>query len=142
MRTLSYIFLLAIPVLAQATPLPDNVLFAFEKCKTLSVDLEKGQLKEAPADAFDVRCEKKTEPESKSDLTCSFYDTGSNKVLRKETFSGGSELGKAEIRDDKGTKIKFLIGKGYASYESGTEQKVCVGIYIFEKDALKQKAAR
>lgn len=119
-------------------PLTDNVLFAFEKCKSLSVDLEKGTLKEAPSVAFDVRCEKI--PDTKEDLSCSFYDQGSSKALSKESFMGSSDLGVAELKDKTGKKMKFLIGKNYASYESGSEQKVCIGIYIFEKDALKRKA--
>ena len=120
-----------------AVPLTDNVLFAFEKCKSLSVDLEKGQLKEAVTTSFDVRCEK--DSDKKNDLVCSFHDTGSSKPLSKETFTGGSDLGVAELKDKEGRKIKFLIGKQYASYESGPEQKVCAGIFIFEKEALKRK---
>lgn len=140
MRTLSLFFILFVSTSASAalTPLTDNVLFAFEKCKSLSADLEKGQLKEAPSAAFDVRCEKSSE--KKDELACSFYDPGSSKTLSKETFSGGSDLGEATLTDKAGRKIKFLIGKGYASYESGPELKACVGIFIYEKDALKRKA--
>jgi hypothetical protein len=137
LRILSLILLFITPAFA-GVPLTDNVLFAFEKCKSLSVDLEKGQLKEAIAPSFDVRCEKV--PETKEDLTCSFYDQGSTKALSKEAFTGSSDLGVAELKDKNGRKMKFLIGKGYASYESGTEQKVCIGIYIFEKEALKRKS--
>lgn len=139
MRTLSIVLFLTSLNAFAGVPLTDNVLFAFEKCKSLSADLEKGQLKEAPSTAFDVRCEKVAD--KKDELTCAFYDPGSSKALSKETFSGGSDLGVAELTDGKGKKIKFLIGKGYASYESGPELKACVGIYIFEKDALKRKAA-
>lgn len=131
------LILLSISASYAAVPLTDNVLFAFEKCKSLSVDLDKGQLKEAVATSFDVRCEK--DADKKNDLICSFYDTGSNKPLSKETFTGGSDLGVAEIKDKDGRKIKFLIGKQFASYESGPEQKVCAGIFIFEKEALKRK---
>lgn len=140
MRILSLLTILLFSVAPAfaGVPLTDNVLLAFEKCKSLSVDLEKGQLKEAPAAAFDVRCEKV--PETKEDLICSFYDPGSSKVLGKEPFTGTSDLGVAEIKDKTGKKMKFLIGKSYASYESGPEQKVCIGIFIFEKDALKRKA--
>jgi hypothetical protein len=84
-----------------------------------------------------VKCERSQE--KKEELLCSFYDTGSSKPLSKETFTGGSDLGVAELKDKAGRKIKFLIGKSFASYESGPEQKVCVGIFIFEKDALKRK---
>jgi len=137
LRILSLILLFMAPAFA-GVPLTDNVLLAFEKCKSLSVDLEKGQLKEAPAAAFDVRCEKV--PDTKEDLLCAFYDQGSSKALSKESFTGSSDLGVAELKDKTGKKMKFLIGKSYASYESGPEQKVCIGIYIFEKDALKRKA--
>lgn len=132
------LILLSISASYAAVPLTDNVLFAFEKCKSLSVDLDKGQLKEALAASFDVRCEK--DADKKNELTCSFYDTGSSKPLSKETFTGGSDLGVAEIKDNAGRKIKFLIGKQFASYESGPEQKVCAGIFIFEKEALKRKS--
>ena len=137
MRILSFLLLIFIVPAASAVPLSDNVLFAFEKCKSLAVDLGKGQLREASAAAFDVRCVRV--PEKKGELVCAFFDPGSTKPLSKETFTGGSELGEAEIKDQHGRKIKFLIGKGFASYESGPELKACVGIYIFEQDALKRK---
>lgn len=118
-----------------AVPLKDNILFGFEKCKSLSVDLEKGLLKETAASSFDVHCRKKGELE----FQCSFYETGSSKKISQENFSGGSELGVAELKDKEGRKIRFLIGKNFASYEAGSEHKVCIGIHIFEKDAMKVK---
>ena len=118
-----------------AVPLKDNILFGFEKCKSLSVDLEKGQLKETVTSSFDVHCRKKGDLE----LECTFYETGSSKKLSQENFTGGSDLGVGELKDIKGRKIRFLIGKNFASYESGSEQKVCIGIHIFEKDAMKVK---
>lgn len=122
---------------ALAVPLKDNVLFAFEKCKSLSVDLEKGQLKEtAVAPPFDLHCAKvKDEPNA---LKCFYFDPGSDKKLSEETFTGGSELGAAELKDKAGTKIRFLIGKNYASYENPVDHKVCVGIYLFEQEAIKK----
>lgn len=118
-----------------AVPLKDNILFGFEKCKALSVDLEKGQLKESVSSSFDVHCRKKDALE----LDCIFYETGSSKKISQEIFSGGSDLGVGELKDKEGRKIRFLIGKNYASFESGPEQKVCIGIFIFEKEALKAK---
>lgn len=118
-----------------AVPLKDNILFGFEKCKALSVDLEKGQLKESVTSSFDVHCRKKDALE----LDCIFYETGSSKKISQEKFSGGSDLGVGELKDKEGRKIRFLIGKNYASFESGPEQKVCIGIFIFEKEALKAK---
>lgn len=131
------VILLLFPVLAfSAVPLRDNVLFGFEKCKSLSVDLEKGQLKEAVSSSFDLHCKKK----EALTMSCDFFETGSSKKIEEHTFTGGSDLGVAELVDGKGRKIRFLIGKNYASYESGPEQKVCIGIYLFEKDALKAKS--
>ncbi len=137
MRTLSLILLFTVPAMAGAVPLTDNVLFAFEKCRSLSADLLKGQLWEAPAAAFDDQCVKSSE--KKDELDCAFFDPGSTKAISKETFTGGSDLGEAELKDKHGRKMKFLIGKNFASYESGPVLKACVVIYIFEKDALKQK---
>ena len=112
-------------------------MFAFEKCKALSVDLEKGQLKEtAAAPPFDLHCARvKEDPAA---LKCFSFDPGSDKKLSEETFTGGSELGVAELKDKNGTKIRFLIGKTYASYENLMDHKVCVGIYLFEQDAIKK----
>jgi hypothetical protein len=134
-----FITLLLLTVQASAAvPLRDNILFAFERCKALSVDLEKGLLKEVPVTSFDLHCKK---IDDKLDYQCTFFPTGSNKQSKQEQFTGGSELGVAELGNPLGSKIKFLIGKKYASYESGSEQKVCAGIFIFEQDALKQKAS-
>jgi hypothetical protein len=75
------------------------------------------------------------------DFKCDYFDAGSTTKLKQEIFSGGSYLGVGELNEKSGNKIKFLIGKGFASFNSGTEQKVCAGIFIFEQDALKQKAS-
>lgn len=117
-------------------PLKDNILFGFEKCKALSVDLENGQLKEALSSSFDLHCKKKGTLE----FSCDYFDTGSNKVLKTEEYTGGSDLGVGELKNAAGNKIRFLIGKSYASFESATDHKVCIGIYLFEQDALKKKA--
>lgn len=121
-------------------PLKDNVLFAFEKCKTLSTDLEKGQLVEAQAPTFDLVCKKREADQL--DFTCDFFDPGSTKKIAQEKFSGGSNLGAAELKSSAGTKIRFLIGKNFATFEAPGEFKVCVGFYLFEQDALKKKAPR
>lgn len=115
-------------------PLKDNLLFGFEKCKILTVDLQKGQLIEASAPGFDVVCKKKTDLE----FSCDYFDTGSSRVLKTETFKGGSDLGAGELTSAAGDKLRFLIGKTYAAFEAGPEKKVCVGIYLFEQDALKK----
>lgn len=124
---------------AEPVPLPDNILFAFEKCKTLSANLEKGQLREEVNPAFDVHCMK--EGEKKLELKCSFFEADGNKKLESTVFTGGSDLGVGELKDPKGRKINFLLGKSFASFDSSDEHKVCVGIHIFEKDALKKSKA-
>jgi hypothetical protein len=130
---------LSFTINAQTVSLKDNVLFGFEKCKSLSVDLEKGQLIEASSNSFDLHCRKISQ--ESQDLKCSFFDAGSDKKINEIVFSGGSHLGAAELKDNNGRVIKFLIGKKFASYESPSERKVCVGIFIFEQDALKQRAS-
>ena len=124
---------------AAQVPLSDNLLFAFERCKELTVDLEKGLLKESSSPSFDLYCSKSKN--TKSEFACSYFDTGSNKKIKLERFEGGSDLGIAELTSKEGIKIKFLIGKKFASYAAAAEQKVCAGIFIFEQDALKQKAS-
>ena len=124
---------------ADVVPLKDNVLFAFERCKTLAVNLEKGQLAETVTSSFDLHC--KQSPENSLEYTCATFDTGSNKKLSESNYTGGSNLGKASLKDNQGREIEFLIGKGFASFKSGPEQKVCAGIFIFERDALKQKSS-
>lgn len=133
------IFLLLFPAVSSARPvaLKDNLLFAFEKCKSLSVDLHKGQLKEAVVSSFDLHCRKSYDKDL--ELKCEFFETGSQKKSEEAVFSGGSELGEGELKDKKGRTIKFLIGKGFASFEDPSAHKVCVGIFLFEKEALKKK---
>lgn len=123
------------PLLA-GVPIKDNILFAFDKCKSLSVSIEKGQLKESPEPAFDLHCRKVGD----RDFKCDYFDASSTKKLKEETFTGDSDLGVADLREGSGKKIKFLIGKNFASFEAGPELKACVGIYLFEQDALKKKS--
>ncbi len=117
-------------------PLKDGVLFAFERCKTLSVDLQRGQLKEAVTEAFDLHCKRTDRP---LDLRCEFFETGGDRVKRTELFTGVSELGAATLATTGGLRLRFLIGKSFAAFESGPEQKVCAGIYLFEDEARKRK---
>ncbi len=132
------LFLLLFQTSAFGAPVPlkDGVLFAFERCKTLSVDLQRGQLKEAASEAFDLHCKR---TDRALDLRCEFFDPGGTAVKKVETFAGGSELGVATLTAPAGLKLRFLIGKSFAAYESGPEQKVCAGIYLFEEEARKQK---
>lgn len=117
-------------------PLKDNLLFAFDKCKSLSVDIEKGQLKETPELPFDLHCKKTGD----RDFKCDYFEPSSNKKQKEETFTGESDLGVAELKNSSGKKIKFLIGKNFSSFEAGAELKACVGIYLFEQEALKKKS--
>lgn len=137
---LIFILLFSRPTLAGVVALKDNMLFAFEKCKRLSVDLQKGQLIEAVVDSFDLHCRKI--PSKPLELKCDFFATGSQKKASEAVFKGGSELGEGLLKDDKGRRIRFLIGKGFASFESPPEQKACIGIFLFEKDALKKKSSQ
>lgn len=125
-----------IPYVWGGVPLRDNVLFAFEKCKMIAADVEKGQLKETVESSFDLHCKKKSERE----FNCDYFEASSNKKQNTETFSGDSDLGVAELKSADGKRIKFLIGKNFAVFESGPELKACVGIYLFEQDALKKKS--
>ncbi|MFP5386230.1 MAG: hypothetical protein ACLGHN_09135 [Bacteriovoracia bacterium] len=139
MKKFILIFLiLTAPAMAGVVPLKDNFLVAFEKCKSLSVNLERGQLKEAVVSSFDLHCMKVSgEP---FQMKCEFFENQTDKKTEESLFTGGSELGVAAFSDKQGRKIKFLIGKQFASFESPEENKVCAGIYLFEKDALKKKA--
>jgi hypothetical protein len=138
LRILSILLLLSTSVWA-TVPLKDNLLFAFEKCKSISVDLHKGQLKEAVVSSFDAHCIR--DDKKPLNFKCNFFDTGDDKITSTEVFKGGSDLGVGELKSDKGSKIKFVIGKGFASFEAGEEQKACAGIFLFEKEAL-EKASK
>ncbi len=135
--TILFLLLLSLGAHSDTVPLNDNILFAFEKCKTLSVDLNKGQLKEEVAPSFDMHC-RKIAPLS-LELSCDFFENSSSRKMESTKFTGGSDLGVGVLRDGGSRKISFLIGKKFASFESDVDKKVCVGIFIFEKDALKKK---
>lgn len=140
MLILNLLFLLKFSSLyANVVPLNDSVLFAFERCKTLAVNLEKGQLTETMTSSFDLYC--KQNVSSPLEYNCETFETGSSKKLTQSIFTGGSNLGEAELNDKEGRKLQFLIGKRFASYKSGPDQKVCAGIFIFERDALKQQSS-
>ena len=132
------LIILGTPAFAGVVPLKDNFLVAFERCKALSVDLEKGQLREAVVSSLDLHCMKV--PGEPLQMKCDFFENQASKKTTESLFTGGSELGVASFADKQGNRIKFLIGKGFASFESSEENKVCAGIYLFEKDALKKKA--
>lgn len=134
------IIFISLPVFAKPVPIKDNILFGFEKCKELSVDLEKGQLIEAKSSSFDLHC-KKIAGEAMN-FKCGFFETGSSNKFHESIFTGGSNLGIGELKDTEGQRLSFLIGKTFASFESGAKgNKVCAGVFIFEQEALKQKSS-
>jgi hypothetical protein len=125
---------------SKIVPLQDNVVFAFEKCKSLSVDLEKGLLVESVSPSFDLHCKKVTDSLETNDFLCDFFSQGGNKKNDQKRFSGGSELGNARLLSDSGMTINFLVGKKYASFVSSTETglKMCAGFFLYEKELLKK----
>jgi hypothetical protein len=137
-KYLSFIFILSFS--SHAAPIRDNILFAFDKCKELAADLEKGHLKESLQSSFDLVCKKNKNNDI--DFDCEYFETGSQTKLTSESFTGGSDLGVAELKSKTGKKLRFLIGKTFASFESPSDYKICVGIYLFEQDALKKKTPR
>lgn len=128
-------FLVSTPLLSGVVVVKDNLLFAFERCRSLSVDLHKGQLRESEVSSLDLHCLKLSDPLK---LNCVFFENGSDKKTNEEIFSGGSEFGIGDLRGEKGSRIKFLIGKGFASYSFPEDHRLCAGIFYFEKDALKK----
>lgn len=132
-------FLLLLPGLALGSPMPvqDNILFAFDRCKTFSVDLKTGKWLESFTTPFDIHCRKSSE--DKLQLTCDFFATDSSKKLSQDIYTGGTELGAADLSGPNGKKIRFLLGYKFASFESPSEKKICTGIYLFEQEALKKK---
>lgn len=137
---MNYFFLLILitSIEAMARPLKDSVLFAFERCKSLEVDLEYGKLKELIKPPFDVHC-KKINDSNTNELNCVFYNPQNNKILKEEIFTGDSDLGSAELKNINSSKINFLIGKKFASFRSFNENIVCIGFYLFEQEAIKKK---
>jgi hypothetical protein len=125
-------------VFAGSVPIKDNLLFGFEKCKSLSVDLEKGQLKENVSSSFDVHCKKNKN--NGLAFNCDFFETGSDKKFLTKEFTGGSDLGIAELKTNSGEVIEFLIGKKYSSFKSNKDLRACVGIFLFESEAIKKRS--
>lgn len=137
MSVLSFFLLFPILAFGAAMPLQDNLLFAFDRCKILSVDLKSGKWQESYSNSFDIHCRKSSD--NKNKMNCDFFATDSSNKISQEIYKGGSELGAAELLGPEGKKITFLLGHKFASFESPSEKKVCVGIYLFEQEALKKK---
>jgi hypothetical protein len=126
---------------SKVVPLSDNVVFAFEKCKTLSVDLEKGLLVESLSPSFDLHCKKISDSINSNGFLCDLFREGSNIKNEQIKFTGGSELGWAQLKSDSGMMINFLVGKKYASFSNQSEyqSQMCAGFFLFEKELMQKK---
>ena len=139
------ISLLIAPVFASdVQPLGDNILFAFERCQTLSVDLKKAGLQVATVPGFDMHCVMNSS--NVLEFKCDYIDVVTNKKMQLEVMSGGKKGSNVSLMSKGGTTIKFVIGNQNAYYmtaltdnESIQGSKVCSGIFLFEKEALKKK---
>lgn len=138
-----FLFLLTSAVYAaEVEPIQDNVLFAFERCQSLSVDLKKAGITSTNLPGFDMHCKSGSGLEFK----CDYIDIKTNKHGQLEVFNGGKTGSKVVLTSKGGSSLKFLIGQQSAYYEtslSDNEQiqgkKICSGIFLLEKDALKLK---
>lgn len=130
---------------AEMNPLNDNILFAFDKCKTISVDLNKTALVETVDPAFDIHC--LNNESDKLLFRCDFFDVGSKNKKALEALTGGRDGKIGQLSNKGGTTITFSLEKGTAAFDSPVAskelahpaRKVCAGIFIFEKEALKKK---
>lgn len=140
-----FFLLLLSPVFADdVQPLGDNILFAFERCQTLSVDLKKGGLQVATVPGFDMHC--MMSASNALEYKCDYIDLATNKKTQLEVVSGGKKSSNVSLMSKGGTTIRFIIGNQSAYYmtalsdnESIQGSKVCSGIFLLEKDALKKK---
>ena len=137
LRRLSILLLFPVLAFGSGMPVQDNILFAFDRCKTLSVDLKTGNWQESFARPFDLHCKRSSD--DKFQLNCDFFATDSSKKLSQEVYKGGTDLGAADLSGPSGKKIRFLLGYKFASLESPSERMTCAGIYLFEQEALKKK---
>ena len=71
-------------------------------------------------------------------LLCDLFREGSNKKNEQIKFTGGSELGRAQLKSDTGMSINFLVGKKYASLSNQSEHQsqMCAGFFLFEKEGV------
>lgn len=126
-------------------PLGDSILFAFDKCRTITVNLDKLALEESNSPAFDIHCV--NDSLNKLNFKCLFYDPGSNIKRSQEALQGGKIEKRGELSNQGGTRLYFSLEKGTAAFDSplasspkeNPSRKICAGVFIFEKDALKRK---
>lgn len=122
-------------------PVSDNFLIAFDKCRSLAVNLKNGQVGEVHSSPFDVYCKV-----SGIDATCDYFQPRETKRFESRGFKGGlnAETG---IFKDESQMIKFDIKTNFAYFEGtpdlkGTKfqgKKICSGVFIFEREARKKK---
>ncbi|MGE3608375.1 MAG: hypothetical protein AB7I27_02215 [Bacteriovoracaceae bacterium] len=122
-------------------PIGDNFLIAFDKCRSLAVNLKNGQLGEVQSSPFDLYCKV-----ARFDAVCDFFHPGENKRFDTRTFNGGLnyELGRFShehqaIRFDVKTKFAYFEGTPDLKGTKFEGKKVCSGVFILEKEAKKKK---
>ncbi|WP_408098644.1 hypothetical protein ACJVC5_06955 [Peredibacter sp. HCB2-198] len=137
-----FLFLTSAVFAAEVGPLQDNVLFAFERCQSLSVDLKKGGIMSTDLPGFDMHCKATIGLEFK----CDYIDIKTNKRAQLEVFNGGKNGSRVALSSKGGSSLKFLLGNQSAYYETPltdseniSGRKVCSGIFLLEKDARKHK---
>lgn len=76
-----------------------------------------------------------------NEFLCDMFREGSNKKNEQIRFTGGSELGRAQLKSDDGMTINFLVGKKYASFSNQSEHQpqMCAGFFLFEKELMQKK---
>lgn len=119
----------------------DNFLIAFDKCRSLAVNLKNGQVGEVHSSAFDVYCKI-----NGIDATCDYFQPGETKRFESKGLKGGLDGETGIFKDDK-QMIKFDTKTNFAYFEGtpdlkGTKfqgKKICSGVFIFEREARKKK---
>lgn len=80
------------------------------------------------------------------EFKCDYIDIKTNKRSLLEVFNGG-KIGANVVLSSKGSSsLKFILGNQNAYYETPLTEneqiqgrKICSGIFLLEKDALKRK---
>lgn len=141
---INLIFLIGTVVAADIKPLEDNFLMAFDRCRSLGVNLQKGEMQVADLPSFDMHCISKES--SSTEFKCDYIDVKTNKRTQLEILSGGKSGQDVSLSSIGGTKIKFRLGQQNAYFETPLTdnesiqgRKICAGIFLMEKEALKKK---
>lgn len=141
---INLIFLIGTAVAGDIKPLEDNVLMAFDRCRSLSVNLQKGEMQVSESPAFDMHCISKGN--SSTEFKCDYIDVKTNKRTQLEVLSGGKSDQDVSLSSIGGTKVKFRLGRQNAYFETPLTdnesiqgRRICAGIFLMEKEALKKK---